>query len=153
MSEQEYAGFWIRLAAVLIDSLVMIIVIYVPLSLIYGMDYWLGGGQINGIWDVLLSYVAPAVATIWFWLRYLGTPGKMALKLKIVDAKTGMKMSPGQAIGRYFAYIPAILPLGLGLIWVGIDPRKQGWHDKLAGTVVICSLQAQPVVFDEPQDG
>ena len=68
----------------------------------------------------------------------------MATKLKIVDAKTGNKLSVGQAIGRYFAYIPAILPLGLGLIWVGIDKKKQGWHDKLAGTVVIRSSETTP---------
>ncbi len=40
-------------------------------------------------------------------------------------------------IGRYFGYYVSILPLMLGIIWVGIDKRKQGWHDKLAGTVVI----------------
>ena len=61
----------------------------------------------------------------------------MATKLRIVDAATGNKMTTGQAIGRYFAYTIAILPLCLGLIWVGIDKKKQGWHDKLAGTVVI----------------
>ena len=76
-------------------------------------------------------------ATIWFWLRYLGNPGKMALKLKIVDATTGEKPSPGQAVGRYFAYILATIPLCLGFIWIAFDKRKQGWHDKLAGTVVI----------------
>ena len=41
------------------------------------------------------------------------------------------------------------LPLGLGLIWVGIDPKKQGWHDKLAGTVVIRrKAGAVPVSFE-----
>ncbi|EDN67517.1 membrane protein [Beggiatoa sp. PS] len=96
----------------------------------------------------MLSYVVPIVATIWFWLHFFGTPGKMATNLKIVDAKTGNKLTLGQAIGRYFAYIPAILPLGLGIIWVGIDKKKQGWHDKLAGTVVIKSNQSEPVRFE-----
>lgn len=137
MENQQYAGFWIRSGALLIDILVMAIVFYIPLSFIYGEDYWLEDRLIYGFWDVLLGYVAPFVATIWFWLRFLGTPGKMATKLRIVDATTGEKMSTAQAVGRYFAYIPAMLPLGLGLIWVGIDKRKQGWHDKLAGTVVI----------------
>lgn len=124
MENTQYAGFWIRFGALLIDLLVMTIVLYVPLSFIYGEEYWFGDQIIYGFWDVMLGYVVPFIATIWFWLRFLGTPGKMATKLRIVDSSTGEKMSSRQAIGRYFAYIPAILPLGLGLIWVGIDKRK-----------------------------
>ena len=67
------------------------------------------------------------------------TPGKMAIGAKIVDAKTGGNASTGQLIGRYFAYYVSILPLMLGIIWVGIDPKKQGFHDKLAGTMVVRS--------------
>ncbi len=148
MSNQEYAGFWIRVGATCIDSLIIIIVIFVPLSFIYGSGFWLSGEYIQGFWDFVLTYILPFVATVWFWLRFFATPGKMALKLKIVDAKSGNKLSLGQAIGRYFAYIPAVLPLGLGLIWVGIDSKKQGWHDKLAGTVVIRSNEPVPVKFE-----
>jgi uncharacterized RDD family membrane protein YckC len=79
----------------------------------------------------------PAIAVILFWVYKSATPGKMALKLKIVDAKTGDKPSTGQLIGRYFGYYVSILPFMLGIIWVGFDGRKQGWHDKLAGTVVV----------------
>jgi uncharacterized RDD family membrane protein YckC len=137
MDGKEYAGFWIRFGAMLIDLVVMIIVLYIPLTMIYGEEYWIGEQFIYGFWDVILGYIVPIVVTIWFWLRYSGTPGKMATKLRIVDAATGNKMTTGQAIGRYFAYTIAILPLCLGLIWVGIDKKKQGWHDKLAGTLVI----------------
>lgn len=148
MSEQVYAGFWIRVGATLIDTIIIVIVLMLPLSFIYGEQYWLGGEYIHGFWDVLLGYVVPIVATIWFWLRYMGTPGKMALKLKIVDAKTGNRLSLGQAIGRYFAYIISMIPFGLGFIWVGIDGKKQGWHDKLAGTVVIKTNEHVPVRFE-----
>ena len=65
----------------------------------------------------------------------------MVFKLSIVDAKTGQKASNRQLIGRYLAYCISIIPLGLGLIWVGIDQRKQGWHDKLSGTLVIKNIQ------------
>jgi len=148
MNEQEFAGFWIRLGATLIDVIILLIVIGIPLTLIYGEDYWMGEQLIYGVWDALLNYVFPFVVTIWFWRRFLGTPGKMATKLKIVDAKTGNKMSVGQSIGRYFAYFIAAIPLCLGFIWVGIDKKKQGWHDKLAGTVVIRSNTAEPVTFE-----
>jgi len=137
MDERKYAGFWIRLGASLIDLVIMIIVLYIPASLIYGEEYWQGNQFVYGFWDAILTDVVPIVATVWFWLHFMGTPGKMVTKLRIVDAASGKKLSLGQAIGRYFAYIPAMLPLGLGIIWVGIDKKKQGWHDKLAGTVVI----------------
>lgn len=151
MNEQEYAGFWIRLGATLIDTVIIMIVLMVPLSIIYGEQYWFGDQYIRGFWDLVLGYVVPIVATIWFWLRFMGTPGKMALKLRVVDAKTGDKLSVGQAIGRYFAYILSMLPFGLGFIWIGIDSRKQGWHDKLAGTVVIRTHETVPVRFDSQE--
>ncbi len=148
MNEQEYAGFWIRVGASLIDVVILLIVIAIPLTFIYGEDYWLGEQLIYGFWDVLINHIFPFVVTIWFWRRFFGTPGKMLTKLKIVDAETGNKMSLGQSIGRYFAYIISTLPLCLGFIWIGIDKKKQGWHDKLAGTVVVRSNATEPVAFD-----
>lgn len=68
----------------------------------------------------------------------------MAISAVIVDAATGMPASPGQLIGRYFAYFIAIIPLCLGMIWVAFDRRKQGWHDKLAGTVVVRQAKRGP---------
>jgi uncharacterized RDD family membrane protein YckC len=56
-----------------------------------------------------------------------------------VDAKTLGKPSNGQLIGRYLSYYLSSIVLLLGFIWVGFDPRKQGWHDKLAGTLVVRS--------------
>ncbi|WP_194755485.1 RDD family protein [Aliidiomarina indica] len=149
MENYHYAGFWLRLGAAVIDTIILLIVIGTPLSFIYGVDYWLDDRLVHGTWDVLLSYVFPFVATIWFWRRFLGTPGKMGLKLRVVDAVTGDKLTVAQSIGRYFAYIISGLPLGLGFIWIGIDAKKQGWHDKLAGTVVIVDTAPTPVKFDQ----
>jgi uncharacterized RDD family membrane protein YckC len=61
----------------------------------------------------------------------------MAIGARIVDAKTGGKPATSQLVIRYLGYYVSTIPLFLGLIWVGFDPRKQGWHDKLAGTVVV----------------
>jgi uncharacterized RDD family membrane protein YckC len=72
-----------------------------------------------------------------FWMYRQATPGKMAIGARIVNARTGERPSTGQLIGRYFAYYVSILPLMLGFVWVAFDPRKQGFHDKLANTVVV----------------
>jgi uncharacterized RDD family membrane protein YckC len=93
---------------------------------------------------VVINYFLPAIVVILFWVYKSATPGKMILGLKIVDARTGGIPSTGQLIGRYLGYYVSTIPLLLGLIWVGIDVRKQGWHDKLAGTVVIRIAPRQP---------
>ncbi|MCK5831473.1 MAG: RDD family protein [Methylococcales bacterium] len=145
MDEHEYAGFWIRVTASIIDTLIVIIFVILPLLIIFGEKYELGEQGFFELLFFFLNYITPLIVTIWFWLHFFGTPGKMVTKLKIVDAKTGNKLSLKQAIGRHLAYIPSSLPLGLGLIWMGMDKKKQGWHDKLAGTVVIKDLtEKQP---------
>lgn len=151
MGDLEYAGFWVRTAATLIDTFLMLIIILPVLSIVYGQDYWLNETAVFGFWDVLLNYILPALVVVLFWTYKAATPGKMALKLAIVDAKTGGQPTTGQLVGRYLAYYVSLLPLCLGIVWVGIDKRKQGWHDKLAGTVVVrCPVQ-EPVRFDDPE--
>jgi uncharacterized RDD family membrane protein YckC len=86
---------------------------------------------------MLISWVLPAVLVIWFWRARQATPGKMVFSARIVDATTGAPPSFGQSVGRYLGYFVSTIPFGLGLLWVAFDPRKQGWHDKLAGTVVV----------------
>ena len=150
MPEQnvEYAGFWVRVGAMIIDTLLIMIILVPLLVAIYGWAYFEAANTrlFAGPADFLLSWVAPAVAVIVFWIYRQATPGKMALSIRIVDAATGKPPSTGQCVGRYFAYFVSIFPLGLGLLWVAFDKRKQGWHDKLAGTVVIRSKN--PVTFE-----
>jgi uncharacterized RDD family membrane protein YckC len=63
--------------------------------------------------------------------------GQDGLSARVVDAVTGMPLTFGQALGRYLAYFVSAIPLCLGMLWVAFDSKKQGWHDKLAGTVVV----------------
>ena len=146
MDEQHYAGFWIRTVAAIIDSILLLIIIVPTLTAIYGTTYWFGGVYIQGIWDVLINYLLPVIVVVVFWLYKSATPGKMITNLRIIDAKTGGKPSTGQFIGRYLGYYVAAIPLFLGIIWVGFDQRKQGWHDKLAGTVVVKSNRGEPMM-------
>lgn len=148
MQEQdvEYAGFWVRLGATIIDTLILMVITLPLLISFYGWAYFdpERTGFIAGPADFLINWVLPAVAVILFWWFKQATPGKMVLSLRIVDAATGNKPSAGQCTGRYFAYIVSMLPLFLGFIWVAFDKRKQGWHDKLAGTVVVRAKHRGP---------
>lgn len=152
--QMQYAGFWVRMGATIIDTLLELIIIVPLLVLIYGWDYYTveTGRFIAGPADFLISWVFPLVAAVWFWVKLQATPGKMAVSLKVVDARTGTALSVGQAIGRYFAYFLSAIPFGLGFIWIAFDSKKQGWHDKLAGTVVIRTHNGapEPVRFEQP---
>lgn len=141
MSEYEFGGFWIRTLAALIDSLLLLIVI-IPVSMaLFGIDQPFKNKANYGTFDLIVNYLLPAFAVLIFWIYKSATPGKMLTRLSIIDAKTGKKPSTAQFIGRYLGYYLSALPLCLGLIWVGFDKQKQGWHDKLAGTLVIRKIK------------
>ena len=56
---------------------------------------------------------------------------------QVVDATSGENLSVTRAVIRYVGYLASLLPLGLGFFWILWDKRKQGFHDKLAHSVVI----------------
>ena len=132
-----YGGFWLRVAASMIDSLLVVVITMPLLYWIYGDSYFNPDQLSSGFWDVLISWLMPALAAILFWRAKGATPGKMILGLKVVNADSGKPLSVGHAIGRYLGYFVATIPLFIGLLWVGWDRKKQGWHDRLANSVVI----------------
>ena len=154
--QQRYVGFWLRFLAFLIDSILATVVIVPILSLFFGssesldLNLLLGSSTSEQVQYLmretfsttstlqsLLQLVLAALAVILFWVSRSATPGKMAIGAEIIDARTGGKPTTGQFIGRYFAYYISMFPLFLGFLWIAFDRRKQGWHDKLAGTVVV----------------
>ena len=146
----EYAGFWIRFWAFIVDSILVAVIVEPIVASIYEnsraipdpmsvdmANLILDSFRPQGGLDVLFSWVLPAVAIVLFWVYRAATPGKMLLRARIVDAETGAPPSVGQCIGRYLGYYVSIFTLFLGFLWIAFDPRKQGFHDKLAGTVVV----------------
>jgi uncharacterized RDD family membrane protein YckC len=150
-NEFEYAGFWIRVWAALIDTFIVLLITTPILGALYGWDYGYHGADTPfRPTEFLITWILPAIAVILFWRFRSATPGKMAIGAKIVDAKSGEAPSTAQLVGRYLAYFVSTTPFCLGLIWVGFDRRKQGWHDKLARTVGIRSKHRgkEPVRFE-----
>ena len=75
------------------------------------------------------------------YCRKVGTTGQSwghkVAGLRVVDAQTGSTIGGGRALGRYFARILSALPCYLGFLWPLWDARKQTFHDKIVGTVVV----------------
>lgn len=145
--ELEYAGFWLRLVATIIDTILLMLVT-LPLGyFVYGSAYFGSEQFVLGAADVLINWVLPAIAIVLFWIARGQTPGKMAIGARIVDAATGGPISPGQAIVRYVGYFVSLIGLFIGYLWVGFDPKKQGWHDHIARTVEIRKKGPESVTF------
>lgn len=148
VTNSQYGGFWIRLGAVILDSVIIFCITFLAVRLLYGQGYleWAMEGAAEGITRerFFFNWVLPAVYSVGFWIVKSATIGKILVKVKIVDAKSGKPASPLQCIVRYLGYFVSALPLGLGFIWVAFDKRKQGWHDKIARTLVVGSARPLP---------
>jgi uncharacterized RDD family membrane protein YckC len=136
MEDSQYVGFGARFRASIVDTVLCILIILPIYYLIYGNFTLNLEGEINVI-TIILQYIFPFFATLIFWIYKSATPGKMLIKAIIVDANTYGKPTTKQLLIRNIGYYLSFLPLGLGYFWVIWDKRKQGWHDKLANTVVI----------------
>ncbi len=140
--DPHYAGFWRRAGAALLDSAIFTVLAALLLGPVYfAADFW----SLEG----LLSNGLTMLLTVWLWLKFLGTPGKLLLNCQVVDAQSFKPLSAKQAVLRYFAYIVSLLPLGLGFFWIAWDKRKQGFHDKIANSVVLYGAELE--VDDESQ--
>lgn len=139
----HYAGFWRRLAAVLLDALLVLFLTAPLLYLIYGHAYfsWLAANNdllnVYGIWDFLLSRALPILALLIFWHQCGATPGKRLMHCRIVHSRQLTRPGILQSVIRLLAYTVSTLPMYLGFFWIAWDKRKQGFHDKLARTLVL----------------
>jgi uncharacterized RDD family membrane protein YckC len=158
MTVYKFAGFWRRLVAFMIDSTIVTI-IFVVLLVIAGLAFFFGAMSAdNNAWinnlanlkafsSVLLLtmvfYIAMNTAYFTYFHGTTGrTPGKMLLGLQVLSAD-GTPISFGIAFLRAVGYLVSSLlgTIPIGFIWAAFDKKKQAWHDKIAGTVVIIREQ------------
>jgi uncharacterized RDD family membrane protein YckC len=127
------AGFWRRVAAVLIDGLI--------LGVLYGV--------LLVVVDYGIAYLLYIVANYTYYTLLEGgesgqTVGKRALGIRVIDFRAGGPIGYGRGLLRNIAKLLSGLVFGLGYLWMLWDSEKQTWHDKLATTVVV-PVDAYPV--------
>ncbi len=180
MAVYKFAGFGRRLVAYAIDNIIINIVFLILLIIISTAFIF---GSISGntsAWIAELTnpahitslallvatfYIVVSIAYFTYFHGINGrTPGKMLLSLQVLSAE-GTPIGFGIAFLRAVGYLISSLlfTLPLGFIWVAFDKRKQGWHDKIAGTVVVIrpadnettglNIPETQVAFTIPQTG
>lgn len=138
----QYAGFWIRLVASLVD-IIPIAALGTVTRLVGVTSACTTAGsvtscsyQVNGVG--LLS-VGAILALYWIvsWSLLGASLGQKLCGLHVVNAANGQTIGIGRAVLRYVGFVLSTIPCDIGLIWAAFDSQKQGWHDKIAGTFVV----------------
>lgn len=147
----EHAGFWKRVAATLIDLVIMSILAYalgwMPGTVLItekmarqmATDRTMREAYTGGLQAI--AYLSFIIVS---WLYYVvmessskqATVGKLALEIKVTDLN-GSRIGFGKANARFFAEILSNLTMGIGYLMVAFTRRKQGLHDLVAGTLVV----------------
>ena len=148
----KFAGFWVRALAYSIDGLLLQLVSIVLVVLLALLTHgagdrvtatlprfeaysitWLIGGGVMWAGNALLTW-------LWFTVaessRWQATPGKKIVGIKVTD-EYGERISFARANGRYWSKILSGLLLCIGFLMVAFSQKKQGLHDKIAGTLVV----------------
>ena len=141
-------GFGRRLLAGLVDSLLALVVATMVLLLgLAGEEspplsstlvseapgFWMQAVWMQAVWVLAVVIAAQAV----FWSSLGATPGMLLLGSQVLNAKSGRKLSLLRSLVRGLGLWLGLACLGVGVVWSIWDPRHQGLHDKLAGSLVV----------------
>jgi uncharacterized RDD family membrane protein YckC len=148
LGNTRYAGFWVRFAASVLDTLVLTL-IWIVIALVFGLASYLFGLPVGPRWVQLALSVAPA----WLYFALLesgprcATFGKRAFHLQVLEADGLVRIGFLRATGRWFARYLSIALLMLGYLIQPFTPRKRALHDFIAGTVVVAQASYSRVLL------
>jgi uncharacterized RDD family membrane protein YckC len=133
VGQRDYAGFWSRVRAKILDTILLIVVNQVVLMI---MGLIIHDRSLVAIIGSLFNLATNATYVIYMTGKYGATLGKMACKIEVIKADDS-PMTMGVATGRYFAEILSGLTLGIGYIMVAFDEEKRALHDRICETRVV----------------
>ncbi len=124
----NYAGFWKRFAAALIDGVITGAALFL-IEAAVPSEYSLLDFSINLLFGLFYNAGFESSAR-------QATPGKIVMGIKVTDLY-GRRVSFARAAGRHFAQYISIFTFGIGYIMIAFTRRKQGLHDIIAGCLVV----------------
>lgn len=142
----NYAGFWLRFAAFLIDGVALAFpycAIFLLTLVIARLEISTKGNE-NIVGSVLTAALFPLLMLAVFWLYFAlmessslhATLGKKILRLYVTDLQ-GRRLTFGRSTARTFAKILSIITIGIGFILCGFTHKKQALHDIIASCLVL----------------
>lgn len=141
--QTSYGGFWIRVAAYLIDWVIGGVIGF-ALGFVIGIlavathpdSPTQAVNNLRPVTTVIGLLINVAYFTV-LWTIMGATIGQRVFRLRVVDAGSGQPIGFGKALLRWVGLLISFLVCFIRVIWVAFDGRKQGWADKIAGTVVL----------------
>ena len=141
-NQLDYAGFWLRYLAQMVDSAIWSLNFFAPLYLLSAF----GTSNVEVfipalLWFILYAlFAGPLVKFIahpWLISHTGAGLGKLVCGLEIINHTESRLTFKNALFREYIAKIASNGLLGLGYYWIFKTPQKQGWHDGLAGTYVV----------------
>lgn len=151
----ELAALWSRALSGAIDLVLIGCAMSVQLGVLLSLGARNGGvagvanGDKHGLVVLGIAWLLIAVVGLAACWRTLGaSPGGMLLGCQVVDARTRDRIGWGRALLRAASLVPVLLPLALGWLAAARDPRRRGWHDRIAGTEVVIEDESRSSLDD-----
>lgn len=141
----EYAGFWLRLAAGILDAIFLFLLLFFLNSFFSAYICDFSSSLLSMFAAGLIAFLIKFAYHVSFWVWKGQTPGKMIVGIKIIRTDSS-PLYGTHAVIRFLGYIISALPLLLGFVWIAFDHKKQGFHDKAADTYVV-KLPVRQVIF------
>ncbi len=133
VGQRDYAGFWIRVGAKILDAILLLVVNQV---VVMAINLIIQDRSVGVIVGTLFNLATNATYVIYMTGKYGATLGKMACKLEVIKADDS-PMTMGRATGRYFAEILSGLTFSIGYLMVAFDEEKRALHDRICETRVV----------------
>jgi uncharacterized RDD family membrane protein YckC len=143
----EYAGFWIRLGAGIIDVFIITLFLFIIYRLVLEFTSLTAFRILSYFATSCIAWFIVIVYFVAFWAWRGQTPGKMITGIKIIRTDSSPLALP-HAMLRFSGCILCMFTIGIGFVWVGFDKKKQGLHDKIADTYVV-KLPVRQVILTE----
>ncbi|MHB1523461.1 MAG: RDD family protein [Candidatus Dormibacteria bacterium] len=123
----RFAGFWARAGALWIDSVALVagnVALTMPAD----------GAHLG-----FLLWLSPVAYFVGFWGSAGRTPGMWIAGVQVVREEDGGRLGFRRSLLRLAGYFVDLTSVGAGFAWAAVDRRRQGWHDKIAGSLVLRS--------------
>jgi uncharacterized RDD family membrane protein YckC len=146
-AETNQAGLATRALAGVIDLALLGVLFSISSGLLASIIPAISGGSDGlSIWGVLtfgvVGFVIGGTIFVAFWALIGQTPGMRFLSIHL-DASGSREIGVKRALRRLVAVLLSLLPLGLGFFAILLHPQRRGWHDRIAGTMVLYDAEKE----------